>query len=92
MMNDNEKKVSKKLIVSRLWRWVISTSNGTSIADKLANRKRLCVKGGPKYRNCTFILGYAAEVERLWFICKYDLTDNRKRTTPMLFEAFVFED
>lgn len=40
--------------------------------------------------NCDFILGSAAEVERLWSVCDNILTDQRKRMTPQLFEALAF--
>ena len=42
------------------------------------------------YINCDFILGSAAEVERLWSVCYHVLTDNWKGMTPQLFEALVF--
>ena len=37
-----------------------------------------------------FICGSAAEVERLWSICKYILTVNRTRRSPILLEAILF--
>ncbi len=43
-----------------------------------------------KYVNCDFILGSAAEVERLWSVAKNILKDNRKSMTPLLFEALLF--
>jgi len=43
-----------------------------------------------EYINCDFILGSAAEVERLWSTCKYILCENRMRLSPQLFEALVF--
>ena len=42
------------------------------------------------YKNVDFICGSAAEVERIWSICKYILTNIRSRMTPSLFEALVF--
>ena len=42
------------------------------------------------YKNVDFICGSAAEVERLWSICRYILTNTRSRMTPSLFEALVF--
>ena len=35
------------------------------------------------YGNCNFILGSAAEVERLWSIAANILSDHRKKTTPV---------
>jgi hypothetical protein len=42
------------------------------------------------YVDCSFIFGSAAEVERLWSVASYVLTDQRSRMTPMLFEAILF--
>lgn len=42
------------------------------------------------YMNCDFILGSVAEVERLFSFYKYFLTQNRRSSTPQLFEAIVF--
>ena len=41
------------------------------------------------YKNVDFICGSAAEVERLWSICKYILTNTRSQMTPNLFKALV---
>ena len=42
------------------------------------------------YMNCDFILGLAAEVERLWSIATNVLTDERKKTSPLMVEAVFF--
>ena len=42
------------------------------------------------YQNVDYVCGSAAEVERLWSLCKYILTNTRSRMTPNLFEALVF--
>ena len=42
------------------------------------------------YHNVNYICGSAAEVERLWSLCKYILTNTRSRMTPNLFEALIF--
>ena len=42
------------------------------------------------YQNVDYICGSAAEVERLWSLCKYILTNTRSRMTPNLFEALIF--
>lgn len=44
---------------------------------------------GP-YVNCNFIFGSAAQVEWLWSLAKYILTDQRQRMTPLLFESLLF--
>ncbi len=46
--------------------------------------------GGCPYVNCDFIFGSSAKVERLWSRAVYILTNQRKRMTPMLFEALLF--
>ena len=40
--------------------------------------------------DCDFILGSAAEVERLWSIANHVLTDERKKTSPLMLEALLF--
>ena len=42
------------------------------------------------YINVDFICGSAAEVERLWSIAKYILSNTRSRLTPNLFQALMF--
>ena len=42
------------------------------------------------YINVNFICGSAAEVERLWSIAKYILSNTRSRLTPNLFQALMF--
>ena len=42
------------------------------------------------YMNSDFILGSAAEVERLWSIATNVLTDERKKTSPLMLEAVLF--
>ena len=43
-----------------------------------------------RYLNVDYICGSAAEVERLWSICKYVITTNRSSLTPILLEALLF--
>lgn len=67
------------------------SSVALTMAEKLlAAGKRNRMEASRKYRNCHFILGSAAEVERLWSICNYILTDHRKSLTAVLFESLVF--
>ena len=67
-----------------------------SLAEKmkLKHRKRKAgeLDNGKKsdYLNVDYICGSAAEVERLWSICKYIITTNRSSLTPILLEALVF--
>ncbi len=43
-----------------------------------------------KYRNCDFVLGSVAEVERLWSIAKSILGTQRMHMTPITLEALLF--
>ncbi len=43
-----------------------------------------------RYINCDFILGSAAEVERLWSLAKYILAHTRKSASQLAFEAIMF--
>lgn len=56
-----------------------------------ARKKRRTMPGGHMgYGNVDFILGSAAQVERLWSIADNVLTDKRKATTLLLFESIMF--
>ena len=46
--------------------------------------------GQDSYVNCDYILGSAAEVERLWSLASYVLQDHRSSMTPMNLEALLF--
>lgn len=43
-----------------------------------------------EYINCDFILASTAEVERLWSLAKYVLTDQRSRLEPVFFKSLLF--
>ncbi|CAB9515777.1 Inherit from NOG: AvrBs3 and PthA family of transcription activator-like effector proteins [Seminavis robusta] len=57
-----------------------------------AEAKRMAHREGPtsKYINLDFVLGSAAEVERLWSLAKYVLINQRKSMTPTLFECLMY--
>jgi hypothetical protein len=67
-----------------------------SLSDKMKMKHRKRKAGdlvnGKKseYLNVDYICGSAAEVERLWSICKCIITTNRSSLTPILLEALVF--
>ena len=64
---------------------------GMNFEDRLSGRKRKndgCDEYS--YMNSDFILGSVAEVERLWSICKFILSDTRSRLEPQIFEALVY--
>lgn len=63
-------------------------SSGSTIAEGLAHGKRRAVEA--RYRNCSFVLGSAVIVERLWTVGKYIYSDNRKSISPVLFESILF--
>jgi len=64
---------------------------GMSLEDRLTGRKRKHDEHDEfSYMNADFILGSVAEVERLWSICQFILSDTRSRLEPQLFEALVF--
>lgn len=42
------------------------------------------------YKNLDYICGSAAEVERLWSICRYVLTQTRSKLTPNFFKTLIF--
>ena len=60
--------------------------------SRMKKRKAGVMEGtkASPYKNVDFICGSAAEVERLWSICKYILSNVRSRLTPNLFEALIF--
>ena len=66
-----------------------------TLLHKLKEKRRK-IKAGElsskksEYLNVNFICGSAAEVERLWTICKYILTVNRTGLSPILLEAILF--
>lgn len=72
------------------------TNQRLSLADKMKDRikkrKAGVIEGDltSPYKNVDFICGSAAEVERLWSVAKYILTDNRSRMTPAMFESLLF--
>lgn len=67
------------------------TANSVSdYKSRLDRRKRRKIAADSCYRNCDFILGSVAEIERLWSIADIILADTRSRTTPELFEAILF--
>ena len=45
---------------------------------------------GDDYVDCSFIMGSVAEVERVWSMVKFILSDHRKRMALELFESLLF--
>jgi hypothetical protein len=64
-----------------------------TMPEKIAKRKRDAGErvGNDEYVNVSWVLGSAAEVERLWSIAKYILTDDtRRQMDPEMFETIIF--
>lgn len=65
-------------------------NSNLTLREKLSVGKRKCQDEENNYIACSFILGSVAEVERLWYIAKKILKDNRKGTTHLSFESILF--
>lgn len=61
-----------------------------TMAERIPKTKRKHHSETDKYMNCAFILGSAAEVERLWSVAGHILSNNRKSMTPLLFDCLTF--
>ena len=67
-------------------------SPGFYAAVKEAETKRKARSGGSvesKYVNLNFVLGSAAEVERIWSMAKYILVQQRRKMSPKVFECLI---
>ena len=58
--------------------------------ERIASKKKQKMAKSKKYYDASFILGSAAEVERLWSTANRILDGHRNRTSPLLFEAMLF--
>ena len=89
-MADDEKKACRTLLVNDDGNSSSSDREGeVDYEERLRKRKRQ--RDNPSgYMNSDFILGSAAEVERLWSIATNVLTDERKKTSPLMLEAVLF--
>ena len=72
-----------------------TTQQITTLAHRMKARSRKRKAGeiedkASSYKNADFICGSAAEVERLWSICKYILSNLRTNLTPIFFESLVY--
>ena len=67
-------------------RYLSPSSYATAVQSK---RQRLQSLGQVGYVNCDYILGSAAEVDRLWSLASYVLQDHRSSITPMNLEALL---
>ncbi|KAI0559707.1 hypothetical protein FGB62_139g25 [Gracilaria domingensis] len=60
-----------------------------SYTERLHRRKKQKISDA-RYRDCSFILGSVAEVERLWSVADNILRNQRMSLSPLLFEAIIF--
>jgi hypothetical protein len=80
LMTDNEKEACLVLLLDAGEAVAQQPNEAAALtyAQRLGQRKRKRTNPAQEYRNCDFILGSAAEVERLWSIADNILTDDRK--------------
>ena len=66
-------------------------SANLSFVERQAKKQRLRLRlVDDSWANCDFILGSAAEVERLWSLAENILTDGRMSITPLMLETILF--
>lgn len=74
---------------------VAPTEGALTLAERMdANRKK-CKSGEMErcrdlYKNVDFLCGSATEVEWLWIICHYILTQTRAKLTPIFSKPWCF--
>jgi hypothetical protein len=57
---------------------------------KMRNKKRSSACLDAQFENVDYIIGSAAEVERVWSVARYVLTTQWMGLTPLMFEALMF--
>lgn len=67
----------------------VGESASTTMAERLAKRRKIASEASG-YMDSRFILGSAAEIERLFSSAKHILTVGRRAMTPQLFEALIY--
>ncbi len=67
----------------------IEDESQSIMASRLAKPRKIC-SNGSEYIETSFILGSAAEIERLFSIGKNVLSQNRCALTPQMFEVLLF--
>lgn len=61
---------------------------GVNMKERLKKRRKRAEIAEDSL-NCDFILGSVAEVDCLWRVAKYVISENRRRMKPQLLEAVV---
>ena len=88
LMTDEEKEACQSLLLETE---EDSSSSDEEISYEERLRRRKMERENPSgFMDADFILGSAAEVERLWSIANNVLTDERKKTSPLLLEGILF--
>ena len=67
-----------------------NNSKNHNYERKIVRKKRRLEKKESSNINFDFILGSSAEIERVWAISKYIVSDHRNSTQTIILEAFVF--
>jgi hypothetical protein len=68
-----------------------ASPEAVTMNEKIAKRKRdEADTGNDEYVDVSWVLGSAAEVERLWSVAKYILTETRRQMDPAMFETIIF--
>lgn len=95
LQNNNEEQLTRaeKAAVVSLHKCESDTTAGNeeqklTFKQKLAKRQKLEAPG--KYICADFVLGSVAEVERVWSMAKFIMSDKRNSLKPLMFEALMF--
>ena len=67
-----------------------NNNNASTYEERLTSYAEANLNNNYNYGNCNFILGSAAEVERLWSVADRIIDGNRSSTSPLLMEAILF--
>ena len=89
-MTENEKTACARLLLETDDDSSESSDNEEVPYEERLRQRQRQRENPSGYMNCDFILGSAAEVERVWSIATTVLTDEQKNTSPLMLEALLF--
>ncbi len=91
MMSETEHQACKSLLLDNFNRKNNSTNAGCEslVLDFTARKRQKIDRETEKYRNCDYIFGSTALIERLWSFAKFLLRENRSRMSPLKFEPIL---
>ena len=91
-LTQNEKNAVQKLLKHGVQpvQEMSDDEEGNSIVAIFNKKRRIELSEVGEYVNCDFILGSAAEVERVWSRAELILTKKRFRLAPIVLEAVMF--